>query len=348
VISQNNDRPIIVLGCPRSGTTLLQVMLHSHPRIAIPPETRFLLPAYRNRLRFRSLEAPANRRALGRFIARTRGNRFGDLGLERRKTIRQIVKGPPTLGSALGIVFRGYAERFDRPRWGDKRPAYHHYIEAIMRLFPDAQIVHIVRDPRDCVASITRMPWWDRDSYHAVSAWAQSIDHTDEAARKWPGAITRVQYELLVADPETELKALCAALGEQYDPAMAEPERVAPIAVPDRKHWHGYTRQSPTTQRVGRWRADLEPWEVALCETVLGDRMQRFGYEPTGAGRPPLEHLARFARAHAARKLVREKRLVHDRWIRRREQNPVAAVLTAGQRRAAHARRPPGYEVTPT
>jgi Sulfotransferase family len=44
-----SDRPVIVLGCPRSGTTMLQVMLHAHRRIAVAPETRFVLPAYRQR-----------------------------------------------------------------------------------------------------------------------------------------------------------------------------------------------------------------------------------------------------------------------------------------------------------
>jgi hypothetical protein len=329
-----NDRPIIVLGCPRSGTTILQVMLHSHHRIAIPPESRFVLPAYRRRLQFGDLEERANRRALARFIVR-RGHLFKDLGLDRRETVQQIVKGPHTLGSAIGVVLHAYAARFDRPRWGDKRPAYHNHIDVVMRLFPDAQIVHVLRDPRDCVASLKRMPWWQRDSYHAVSAWAQSIDHTDEAIRRWPGVVTRVQYERLVADPETELEALCAALGEEYDPAMAEPELVAPSAVPERKHWHSHTRMSPTTRRVGRWREDLEEWEAALCETVLGERMKSFGYELTGVGRPRADHLVRFAQVHVARRLIRRQRLVRDRWDRRREPNSVAALLTSGQRAAA-------------
>lgn len=328
----DNDRPIIVLGCPRSGTTLLQAMLHGHPRIAIAPETRFLLPAYRRRRRFGDLEDPANRRALARFIV-GRGHLFGNLGLDRRETIRQIVEGPPTLGSAIGVVLRAYAERFDRPRWGEKRPGYHRHIDVVMRLFPDAQIVHVVRDPRDCVASLKRMPWWNRPIHHSVSAWAQSVDYTDEAMRRWPGVVARVRYERLVADPEAELQALCAALGEDYDPAMAEPERVAPLVVPGRD-WHRTTGLSPTTARVGRWRKELEPWEAALCETALAERMRRFGYEPTSTGRAPLRHVLRCAYVHKTRTLLRSVQRAHDRWDRRFEPNPVAALLTSAQRAA--------------
>jgi hypothetical protein len=334
-VATGNDRPIIILGCPRSGTTLLQVMLHSHPRIAIPPETRFLLPTYRERLRFGDLSETANRHALGDFIVRTKGHRFTDLGLDRDATVKEIVEGPPTLGSAVGIVLRAYAERFGRPRWGDKRPAYYNYIDVVMRLFPDAKILHVVRDPRDCVASLKRMPWWRTDPYHSAAAWAQSIDNTERATRAWPGTVTRVQYERLVADPESELKALCAELGEEYDPAMAEPERLADVAVPERKYWHSNTRVGPTTKRVGRWKDDLEPWEASLCETVLAERMARFGYEPAGAGPLGAVHRLRYHRALAAREMNRRSRILRDRIARQRERNPVGALLTSGERESA-------------
>ena len=310
---------------------MLQVMLHSHPRLAIAPETRFMLPAYRQRLRFGNLEEPANRRALAECIVA--GRYFENLGLDRRQTLEQIVAGPPTFGSAIGIVLRAYAERFGRPRWGEKRPGYYRHIEIVMRLFPDAQIVHIVRDPRDCVASLKRVPWWKRESYQSVLAWAQSIDFTAEAARTWP--VVEVQYERLVADPERELGGLCAALGEDYDPAMAAPELLAPAVIPD-KRWHRQTRGSaPSTARIGRWQGKLEPWELALCETVLAERMERFGYMPTGAGRPPARHLARYAWIAVTRTQNHRLEQLRDRWQRRSEPNPIAAVLTSGQQAAA-------------
>jgi hypothetical protein len=325
-----SDRPVIVLGCPRSGTTLLQVMLHAHHRISVAPETRHLLPAYRQRLRFGDLEDASNRRALGEFIVAER--LFDSLGLDPRETVERVVAGPPTMGSAIGIVLRMYAERFDRSRWGDKRPTYYRDIGVIMRLFPDAQIVHIVRDPRDCIASLKRMPWWNRSSHVSVLAWAGSIDFTADAARKWP--VTRVRYERLVADPEPELRKLCAALGEEYDPAMAAPELLAESVVPERR-WHLTLRGGPlTTARTGRWRSELEPWEVELCETVLSGRMESLGYELSGAGRPPASHLVRYAHVRTKQERRRRRAQFLDWWRRRSEPNPVAAELTSAQRAA--------------
>src|SRR4051794_39959960 len=105
-----SDRPVFVVGCPRSGTTMLQLMLHAHPRIAIPPESRFVLPAYYSRHQFGDLREPGRRRELAAWIVRT-GN-FADLGLDETTVIEAVVAAPPTLGSALGTVFRLYAERF--------------------------------------------------------------------------------------------------------------------------------------------------------------------------------------------------------------------------------------------
>src|SRR4051812_15026779 len=168
------DRPIFVVGCPRSGTTMLQLMLHAHRRIALPPENRFVLPAYERRHEFGDLREPQNRRDLARWIAGT--PQFADLGLDEQQVVDAVVGAPPTLGSAIGTVFRLYAQRFGKPRWGDKRPAYLRHLPELLRLFPDAQIINIMRDGRDCVASLKETPWSSSALPDLVDNWARSAD----------------------------------------------------------------------------------------------------------------------------------------------------------------------------
>jgi hypothetical protein len=117
-MTSRNDRPIFVIGCPRSGTTLLQLMLHAHPRIAVPTETRFVLAAYDARRDFGDLREAQNRRALAEWIVGRKVTRFRDLGLDRAAVVEEIVAAPGTLGSALETVFRAYARRFGKQRWG--------------------------------------------------------------------------------------------------------------------------------------------------------------------------------------------------------------------------------------
>jgi sulfotransferase family protein len=319
------ERPIFVVGCPRSGTTMLQLMLHAHPRIAIPPETRFVMAAYDARADFGDLHAPANRLALARWIVDRKQTRFADLGLDGPRIIEEIVAGPPTLGSALGIVLRAYAARFGKARWGDKRPGYFQRIPALRRMFPDAQIVQLIRDGRDCVASLKEMDWYKHDAHHALATWVESIEAGDRAARTLgPRSYHRLYYERLIADPATELKALCDFLGEDFDPAMCEPGQVAPVAVPDRKVWHSRTREQVTTSRAGTWRTRLSVAEIALCETVAGDLLRDHGYEVEGRARPDRGDHAHYRRVAAHRRLAAHKRDLLDLVRRRTEPGDVA------------------------
>jgi hypothetical protein len=120
-IMQPSDRPIFVVGCPRSGTTLFRVMLHAHPRIALPPENQYVMPAYHRRAKFKDLTVEKNRQRLADWITQRPDGGFHCLQLDGEKVAREIVDGA-TLGTALGIPFRDYAQKFDKERWGDKRP----------------------------------------------------------------------------------------------------------------------------------------------------------------------------------------------------------------------------------
>jgi len=322
------ERPIFVLGCPRSGTTLLQLMLHAHPRIAMPSETRFVLSTYSARNQFGDLREEPNRRGLARSIVGQRETLFYDLGLDHNEIVEEIAAAPPTLGSALGTIFRAYARRFGKPRWGDKRPGYYENIPALLRLFPDAQIVHLVRDGRDCVASLKRMPWFKQDVHAAVSTWMEAIGSCRRAARKLPAdAYYELQYEQLVADPAKQLAALCEFLGEDYEPQMTEPHKIANSTLPKRQVWHSETHKRVTTTRSGSWQGRLEPWEIGLCEMVMGRRLRAFGYELSGVPRPSPKHLARYAHVDGLRRGAAYKRRIRDGLERLRESGPVECRL---------------------
>ncbi|MDP9405038.1 MAG: sulfotransferase [Actinomycetota bacterium] len=335
------DRPIFVMGCARSGTTLLQLMLHSHPRIAIPPETRFIEELYQRRERFGNLRRRKNRRKLARAIIGKRRRKFHDLGLDAAQVKARIVNGPPTIGSAMGIVLREYARRFDKPRWGDKRPAYIKHPEVILAMFPDAQLVHIIRDGRACVASLKRMPWWKHGSIAAMAKWVEAINKGHWARSNLrPDQYYELQYEHLVADPRGELQRLCDFLGETFDEAMLEPSRVAGEAVPDKKTWHTRTRGEVTTAAVNQWASELEPWEVALMERVAGRMLRAYGYPLTaGRSRPPVSKRRRYLEISGRRRAADVRWRQKERALEGRYPYPVAARLTKGQRQAAAAER---------
>jgi hypothetical protein len=331
-----SDRPVFVIGCPRSGTTMLQLMLHSHPRMAVPPETRFLVPVYYRRRTWGDLRVAHRRRALAQWIATDRSTKFRELKLDKDDFIQQVVDAPGSLGSVFGTAFRMYADRFDKVRWGDKRPSYVKQVDMLLRLFPDAQFVHLIRDGRDCVASLKEMPWYTLSSFHAISTWAEAIDAGGRLKRTLPeDTYYELRYEDLTDDPATELKKLCHFLEEDFAPSMVSPREAASVAVPQHKVWHSNTHREVTRSRVGSWANRLDDWEIALSEHMLGDRLEAMGYELSGAPRPSKEHIAACQKTMQKRKVSRMRKGMRDRFNRMREPGPVAAMLTSRQRALA-------------
>ena len=330
----SSDRPVFVVGCPRSGTTLLSLMIHAHPRLAMPPETRFLTRLWRKRATFGDLTTRKQRRRLAR--ACTRGSRLAHLGLDRKTTRRAIRAAPPTLGSAFGTVFAEFARTQGKARWGDKRPLYYQEVDVLLRLFPDAQIVHCVRDPRATVASLKRMPWWPYDSIGAMATWSHAEWCLRRNLRRLPADVYHVvRYESLVADPARQLSDLCDFLDEEFDDAMLEPARVRHL-VPDSKTWHANLGSDVSTARVDAWRSQLEPWEIGLIELVLRRKMARWGYRRSGAGSTPGPlRLGRYVVAALARHVSTRRRWAEEDRVAARATQPVAARLTTRQREPA-------------
>jgi hypothetical protein len=317
---------------------MLGLMIHAHPRRAMPPETRFVIECWRRREEWGDLSTWRLRRALGDAIvgAGRDPTNFRDLQLRRWATRHRIVQEARTLGSAFGIAFEEFAKAHGKARWGDKRPAYFEEVDVLLRLFPDAQIVHILRDGRATVASLKRMPWWPVPSTASMATWALSEwCLRRDSARLPPDTFHSLRYEDLVRDPRAELTRLCDFLGEEFDEAMLEPHKVRDV-VPERKTWHKNLDSSVNPSAVDAWRRRLEPWEIGLMESALGRALTRHGYELSGLGtRPPLGKRAVY---HAS--FHRQRIAAVTRWRREEKQSrtsgvPVAAQLTSAQRALA-------------
>jgi len=332
----SENRPIFLVGCPRSGTTLLTAMLHAHPRIAMPAETRFLLPAYRTRAQYGDLRVAENRRRLAEDLVADPG-RFHELHLDRDAMIEKLVAAPPTLGTAFGTIWREFAHSRGKARWGEKRPAYWRDMGVILRLFPDAQVVHLVRDGRACVASLKKVHWWKGGALGAMSTWNLADASLRRLGRRLPpDSYHRLRYEDLLADPRRELTRLCAFLGERFDEAMLDHTRAADDIVASYKTWHERTRGALDPDRIEAWRRELTPDEIGLFETVARRAMRRNGYEPSGLGtRPGPADLAGYYRETARRRRGIYRERAEDAVRRRRDPQPLADVgegAAAGRR----------------
>lgn len=320
------DRPIFLVGCPRSGTTLLSAMLHAHPTLAMPPETRFLIPVYRGRAEFGDLRVEANRRRLAARITEPMESMFTDLALDRSVVMDRIVAAPPTIGSAAGTVWREFARDRGKARWGEKRPAYWRDLDVVLRLFPDAQVVHLMRDGRACVASLKQVGWWREGVLGAMTTWVLAERQLRAAGRRLPtDSYYRLRYEDLLADPQGELTRLCAFLGEEFDPAMLDRDGSARDIVQTRQRWHDRVKGDLDPARIEAWRTVLEPPELGLFEAVAGRALTRNGYALSGAGdRPSPRQFAGYYHVLGRRLGSMARWRLRDARQRRREGVPLA------------------------
>jgi hypothetical protein len=339
-----SDRPIIIVGCARSGTTLLQAMVHSHPRLAMPPENRFVMPVYGGRVEFGDLRQSENRDAVARAIT-AKGTKFRDLGVKPTHVYRRVHEVPPTIGSMLGAVLELFAKRFGKQRWGDKRPNYIQDLDVVLELFPDAQIIHMIRDGRDCVASLKRMPWWTFGYPPSVYKWARAIDTGLEARERLrPDQYHEVRYEDLVADPRLHLEKLCAFLDEDFDDAMLEHHQESETKVPEYKDWHEQVHRPVTSNAVQRWQRELDDQEIRLFEHVAGRQLEAVGYEHSVGWlkrRPSAEMRRAYDTFLEERRRREQAKAARVAKVAQLYEQPVAAMLTSGQRQLA---RDNGYD----
>jgi len=315
--------PVFVGGCPRSGTTLVRTMLNSHPELAVPHETLFLVNAYRSRGRWGDLSEAGNRRRLAKWVVRRKKSRAGRLTPDPDELVARMVAAPGTLGSVVGAGFRLYADRHDKPRWGDKRPSYALNLDAVFAMFPDAQYVNIVRDPRAAVASIRkiseqpgRVGWYEDGLVAGTDLWERS----QKEAERWKGRLRpeqfhEIQYEQLLEDPAAVLEGIVGFLA--LDPAGIEPMLTFHQTVDIKGgNIHPLVAKPLTTETVRKWEQELTREEIALVERELGERMARYGYEPVASGvaipsdlERRLRHRKRFMRRKLARRWLGEQKL---------------------------------------
>jgi Sulfotransferase family len=296
--AQERDRPVIVGGCPRSGTTLLRTMLNSHPELGVPRETRFVLEIWEKRHHFGDLRDPEKRRGVGRWIFRREETNAGRLGLNKTQAIRRLMDAPPTLGSLLATAFLLYAERFGKIRWGDKRPTYAARMYVIWDFFPTAQFINMVRDPRACAASMRKLGWYDGDIAPAVELWERSVKVVDRWRKRLaPDQLVDIKYEDLVADPAAQLPHVAAFTGLAGDDhALESMLHYYEDDEARNPRYHANVSRPPDPSRVDEWKKVLEPGEVAFIEQALGPLMTRYGYEASVEGtQAPRELFSRLA-----------------------------------------------------
>lgn len=254
---RSTQRPVILAGCSRSGTTLLRQILNAHSQLYIGPETAIL-----------------------------RGNRKMD-HLQRvtelpARTLRQHYRESPCLARFFEKVMIDLMHRHGKRLWGEKTPDNVLHLDRVFRFFPNARVIHIVRDGRDVACSLRTHPryrWRNGEQVKTgiVNPWdtcvAKWVRHTKLGlARRNDPRCQMVRYEDLITRPQETAEALFDWLGLPMEARTLEEFQT------DRFANHPLLSGPISQQAHGRWRADLPVEARDLFRGKAGDLLIELGY----------------------------------------------------------------------
>jgi hypothetical protein len=206
--------PFFIVGCDRSGTTMLRLILDGSPDVAIPTESMIFVDFAGQAGAAFATDAEFDRLA----YAVWRHPKVREWGLPGDPPLREGRTGPAAYRAALEAPFLAYAELHGKPRWADKTPYYVGEIDQVKRVFPEARIVNLVRDGRDVALSLLRVPFGPGNVWAAARQWRAAVDAGDTADARYDGDVLTIRYEDLVAEPDAVARQVCAFCEIAYRP----------------------------------------------------------------------------------------------------------------------------------
>lgn len=257
-----SHHPIFIVGCPRSGTTLLGVLLDRHSRICITPETAFF-DEVAPQLAAAPTQLPEVLRAWPR---------LPELRLTPEQVLARLGRQHPTPGLVLAGILELYAEAEGKPRCGEKTPQHLRHVPALLESFPGATILCMVRDGTETALSLSAMPWWPpRTLADAAELWLESRRLAERFAQLYPARFKRVRYETLVASPVDRMSTLMPELGEPFEPTQLDPQTPSHLVLPRSLAWKGRALEPVARAEPGQRRRDhATRQQLAVLEQLLG------------------------------------------------------------------------------
>lgn len=281
-----DPRPIFVVGMPRSGTTLLAGLLSAHSKISIGPETDYFNMVWKPLERekgFEQWDVVAN--YLSRWFQKPT---MQPMNLPEEQLLSQFLKAWENQQLShqviLSTVMAQYAESHRKSIWGEKTPNHFMYVPAIKKVFPEARIVSIVRDPRDVHLSLEKVPWSRGNAFNHAVQWREYQVIAERYQYLYGPSFRQVRFEDLIRDPAAVLRQLTQSLDLPFESDMLKRYQNETLFDPAKEPWKKQATMPIDPNNQGKWREKLAPDDLGIFSRVCGRYLKRLGYAlPDGA-----------------------------------------------------------------
>jgi protein-tyrosine sulfotransferase len=271
--------PLFIIGAPRSGNTLTRRVLMASGQIYIPPETYVFGEIIARWPRWFALSWREKVWMVCAYFDRHPHRE--ELEIANFSPLAEIASALPRDQQNLRCLYdclyafmareHGYTET----RWGDKTPWNTYYLPHIVKKYPDAQYLYLVRDGRDVIASHVKAGFGSLQA--AAQRWVDANESCLNALNKKRLSAMTVRYEALVKTPQPLFEQIFGWAGLQFEPRFLTevPARLGDVG---RHIHHAQVKQPITATSIGRWRETHSEAEMNSLAPSFGGMMARLGY----------------------------------------------------------------------
>ena len=273
--------PIFIIGTERSGSNLLRLILNAHSGIAVPHPPHIFQYFSKLESSYGDLEqaAPMNRLVDDVLTLLDTHIYPWEIKISPEK-FNQDVEPRNLLGVFAGI-YDEYLNHSGKRRWGCKSTFMIHHTDCILKSYPDARFILLVRDPRDVAASSRQSVFSPFHPYFTALLWRDQQLEGLKLMKSLPREnIMLLQYEELIENPEPVIRNICDFLEEEFEPGILDFYKT-PSALKSGKLSKSWQNASSPiiSDNKNKYRRKLSKYEIQLIEGVAGGVMNQFGYE---------------------------------------------------------------------
>lgn len=252
-------QPIFLIGAERSGTTLLRLMLDSHSQLSWCNEFEYSVDLVSDEQGWPALDD------YYKWLATHRIFRATNFQIDRSLEYPQLIN-----------------DFLVQKKTSDQKPlvgaTVHRHFDRLLRIWPDAKFIHIVRDGRDVARSCIGMGWAG-NVWTAIERWIEAENLWTQMKQTLPKEQQiEITYESLISQPKTTLSELCDFIGIAFEPAMLDYHKTSSYDVPD-------------PQLLNQWKHKLSNREIQLVESRISQMLVERNYELSGLSAIEVDYL---------------------------------------------------------
>jgi hypothetical protein len=279
-------QPFFILGNPRSGTSLLRIILNAHPNLVVPPESGFL-QWWSDK--YQDWQQQDNLERIDSFLSDLLSSKkIEGYNLNRDQLRTYILEASPsTYGELVACIYIFYAGEKELLTWGDKNNYYIHHIPLIRSIFPKANFIHMVRDGRDVACSYLELERsLDKEALYRpnlpvnveliADEW---INNNLKIEKELNGAnYLRVRFEDVIRNFDKEIGKILSFINVPWSDEIKnywikndEPEMTL--------SWKKKTKLPLQKEAIERYKKELAQTEINTFNTKANSVLNRYGYE---------------------------------------------------------------------